>query len=52
VEIMEKFVLKHENGRLIAFVSVEGKFYEMDVTEYFENNNAHDEWLDFRLNLK
>jgi hypothetical protein len=49
---MEKFALKHENGKLIVFVSVEGKLYEMDVTEYFEKDNAHDEWLDFRLNLK
>lgn len=49
---MENFELKHENGKLIAIVTVDGKTYEDDVTEYFNNSNAHDEWLDYKIFAK
>jgi hypothetical protein len=48
---VEKFELKHDKGRLIAIVVVNGVTYEKDVTEHFEGDNAHDDWLDFRLGL-
>lgn len=49
---MDNFELKHVEGKLIAIVIVNGVTYEKDVTDYFSKDNAHDDWLDYRLNLK
>jgi hypothetical protein len=46
---MDSFELRHDNGKLIAIVVINGTSYEKDVTDYFENENAFDGWLDFRL---
>lgn len=48
---MENFGLIHKEGRLHVIVRIEGELYADDVTEYFEKENAHDEWLDYKLNL-
>lgn len=52
VNYMEDFELKHDNGRLVAFVTVNGIKYKKDITEYIEKNNPIDDWLDYRLGLK
>lgn len=49
---IEHFELQHDNGKLKAVVTINGKTYEKDVTEYFSKANAHDDWLDFGLGLK
>lgn len=41
------FELVLENGNLYALFS-----YKTDVTQYFINDNPHDDWLDFRLQLQ
>jgi hypothetical protein len=48
---MEEFGLIHEKGRLYVVVKVNGGLLTKDVTEYFEKENAHDEWLDYRIGL-
>lgn len=48
----ENFHLVHNKEKLFAVVTVEGKTFEMDVTEYFDKSNPHDDWLDYRLALK
>jgi hypothetical protein len=48
---MDIFKLIHEEGKLIAVVTIKGKVYTKDVTEYFDAHNAHDSWLDYRLEL-
>jgi hypothetical protein len=49
---METFELKHDNGKLIAVVKINGIIYEKDVTQQFEKENAHDDWLDHKLRIK
>jgi hypothetical protein len=49
--IEDEFKLIHNEGKLLAVVTVEGKTYEMDVTDYFDKENPHDDWLDYRLEL-
>ena len=49
--IKDNFELRHDNGRLYAEIYINNTTFEMDVTEYFENDNPHDEWLDYRLKL-
>lgn len=49
---MEDFKLIHENGRLIAVVVINGKTYKKDVTDYFNEANAHDDWLDYNLGFE
>lgn len=44
-----EFRLEHKEGILIAVVIIDNQKYEKDVTEYFTNENAHDDWLDFRI---
>lgn len=46
------FKLKHDKERLFAEVTIRGHVYEMDVTSYFDENNPHDDWLDYRLGLR
>lgn len=41
-----------DKDKLIAIVVINGKTYEKDVTQYFENKNTHDDWLGFRLKLQ
>ncbi len=48
----DEFNLYHNKGKLYALVTIKGETYEMEVTDYFENNNPHDEWLDYRIGLK
>jgi hypothetical protein len=48
---LDKFELKHKNGKLIAIVEINGVTYEKDVTDYFEKSNGHDDWIDFKLGL-
>lgn len=48
----EDFRLVHNKEKLFAVITVEGKIFELDVTEYFGKHNPHDEWLDYRLGLK
>lgn len=48
---MEHFELRHEQGKLIAVVVIDGKTYEKEVTEYFSKANAHDDWLDHRIGI-
>lgn len=48
---MDDFELKHESGKLIAIVSVDGIAYEKDITDYMEKDDALDDWLDFRLGI-
>ncbi len=43
-----EFKLKHDSGRLLAYVTVEGVKYEIDVTEYFEEEEEISDWLFFR----
>lgn len=49
---MESFKLIHKKGKLYVVVMVNGIEYEKDVTDYFAEANPHDDWLDFRLDLK
>jgi hypothetical protein len=46
------FELVHNEGKLFAVITFRGETFEMDVTDYFENNNPHDDWLDYKLKLK
>jgi hypothetical protein len=48
----DEFKLVHNEGKLFAVITVKGEIYEMDVTEYFDKANAHDDWLDYRLGLR
>ncbi|WP_404293163.1 hypothetical protein LG276_00945 [Cytobacillus kochii] len=47
----EEFKLFHNEGKLYAVITIKGENYEIDVTDYFNNHNPHDDWLDFRLGL-
>jgi len=49
---LDSFELKHDRGKLIAIVEVNGVAYEKEVTDYFEKANAHDDWLDYRMGLR
>jgi hypothetical protein len=48
----DEFKLYHEKGKLYAVITIKGITYEMDVTDYFDSDNPHDEWLDYRLGLR
>ena len=48
----DSFELEHDKGKLIAVVTIQGETYRMDVTEYFDKANAHDDWLDYRIGLE
>jgi hypothetical protein len=48
----DEFKLHHEKGKLYAVITIKGETYEMDVTDYFNDNNPHDDWLDYHLGLK
>lgn len=48
---MGDFKLIHEDGKLFVEVTVDDVTYRKDVTAYFLNDNAHDDWLDYRLGL-
>lgn len=50
--MFESFKLEHVEGVLYAIVELDGKEYRKDVTQCFEEDNAHDNWLDYRLSLK
>ena len=47
---MEKndFKLLHNEGKLTALLTIEGNVHEMDVTNYFETEEAIVEWLFYR----
>ncbi|MGK4040896.1 hypothetical protein AB0Y20_01245 [Heyndrickxia oleronia] len=49
--MIEEFKLSHVNGKLFVQIIAGGIKYVEDVTDYFEKDNAHDEWLDYRLGL-
>ena len=49
---MDYFALEYDNGKLYAVVIVNGVTYRKDVTYYFDQDNPHDDWLDYRLGLK
>lgn len=46
------FNLVFNEGGLTAVVVIDGVKHEKDVTDYFMQDNPHDEWLDYRLGLK
>lgn len=46
------FELEQRKERLIAIVTIRGDVLEIDVTNYFDNANPHDDWLDYKLGVK
>lgn len=44
-----EFELKHEDGKLFAVVTIDGKKHEKEITDYFLNPNPHDDWLDHKI---
>jgi hypothetical protein len=42
------FKLGHHKGKLVANVTIEGKEYTEDVTAFFEESKALDDWLLYR----
>ena len=49
---MEKVELKHDKEKLIVAVVVKGVTHYEHITSYFENSNAYDDWLDYRITKK
>ena len=48
---MDNFYMEHIDGKLYVFVEINGVTYNKDITEYIENPNPIDEWLDYHLGL-
>ena len=50
------FKLEHKEGKLTAIVTTEEETFEIDVTSYFETEEAIADWLFYkrkqRLNIK
>lgn len=42
------FRLKHEEGRLVAFMTVDGVEHKEDVTEYMSEEEETAEWLFYK----
>ena len=49
--MFEDFTLVHEEGKLYPRVVIDRKTHTKEVTDYFTKGNAHDDWLDYRLDL-
>lgn len=45
----DRFMLEHIADKLYAVVTVNGFVQSFDVTEYFSDDNPHDDWLYYGL---
>lgn len=48
---IEKFEMEHDEGKLFVLVTINGESYRKEVTQYFNEDNPFDDWLDYRLGL-